>query len=426
MLNKKTIKKIKAREVLDSRGRPTIEVEVYSKNSFAKAMVPSGASTGTHEALELRDSDEKRYFGKGVKKAVSNVNKKIAPKIIGMNPLHQRKIDSLMNKIDGTENKSNLGANAILGVSLAIARLASKENKIPLYKHISNIAIKSGGKIKPKLPVPYMNVLNGGEHAGNKLDIQEFMIVPRGKNYNESLRIGSEVYQTLKKIISQKYGKDATSVGDEGGFAPNISSTEEALNLLQRAVKKSGYEKKVKFAIDAAASEFYNSNTKKYTLDGKKITSEKLKERYEKLIKKYPIISIEDPFDQEDFDSFGELLKSSKNYKNKPQIVGDDLLVTNTERIQEAIEKNSCNALLLKVNQIGSLTEAIDAALLAIKNGWSVMVSHRSGETEDPFIADLSVGLGCGQIKSGAPCRSERLSKYNQLLRIEEKLAVLK
>jgi len=398
------ITKVKARQVLDSRGNPTIEVEMSSGRVTARAMVPSGASTGVHEALELRDKG-KAYHGKGVLKAVKNV-KKIERALRGKDCLDQKKIDQTMIDLDGTKNKSKLGANAILGVSLANARLAAKIKGRPLYKQLGS------GRI---LPVPFMNILNGGKHAGNKLAIQEFMIVPQSGKFSDRLRMGSEVYHTLKKILEKKYGKQAINVGDEGGFAPNLKTADEALSLITQAIKKAGYAGKVKLAMDAAASEFYHNG--KYHIDGKKLTPEQLKNYYLKLIKKYPIISLEDPFDQDDFESFASLTKAAKI-----QIVGDDLLVTNVERIKLAHEKRACNALLLKVNQIGTLTEAVEAAKLAKKYGWKVMVSHRSGETEDTFIADLSVALGTGQIKAGAPCRGERVAKYNRLLRIEGEL----
>ena len=399
------ITKIKAREILDSRGNPTVEVDVYVGSKLFRAAVPSGASTGKHEAVELRDK-QKRFLGKGVLKAVNNVNKIIAPKLKGKNPKSQEEIDKLMIALDGTSNKSKLGANAILGVSLAVAR-AGADGK-PLYKYLVKLS-----KTKPRLPRAFFNVINGGKHAGNQLAIQEFMISPKMKTFKENLRVGSEIYHTLKSVILKKYGKDAINVGDEGGFAPPLKNAKEALDILTRAVTKAGYKGKVDIAVDAAASEFYKKG--KYEIDNKKLTPKQLLNYYLKLIKKYHIISLEDPFQEEDFTSFAELTK-----KSKIQIVGDDLLVTNQKRIETAIKNKSCNCLLLKVNQIGTITEAINAAKLAFKNNWKVMVSHRSGETEDTFIADLVAALGCGQIKSGAPCRSERTAKYNQLLRIEE------
>jgi len=406
------IRDIRAREVLDSRGNPTIEAEVKTEKGISRAMVPSGASTGIHEALELRDKDN-RYLGKGVRKAVGNVNKIIAKKLIGLDCRDQRDIDRLMIELDGTENKSNLGANAILAVSMAVTRASALEQDIPLYGWIAELA----GNKRIALPVPSMNVINGGRHAGNKLDIQEYMILPLGaKNFTEGVRFCAEVYHNLKSIIKEKYGKNAINVGDEGGFAPPLDRAEEPLNLILEAVEESGYQDEIKLGIDAAASEFYKDNS--YFFEGKNLSGEELGDFYSDLLRSYPIVSCEDLFAQDDWDSWIEF---TKKY-NKIQIVGDDLLVTNVKRIKRAVELNACNALLLKINQIGTISESIDAAKFSIKNGWNVMVSHRSGETEDSFIADLTVGLGNGQIKSGAPCRSERNSKYNQLIRIEEEL----
>jgi len=438
------IKSIIAREVLDSRGNPTIEADVLTEEGMFRAMVPSGASTGIYEAIELRDNDKSRYMGKGVLKAVDNVNKKISPTLVGMNPTNQSEIDNKMIKLDGTENKSKLGANAILAVSMAVCKAGAASKNIPLYKYIADIS-----EVKELImPVPSFNVINGGKHAGNKLAMQEFMILPVGApNFKEALRYGTEIYHALKKIIKEKYGQDAVNVGDEGGFAPNIQDTEkanafsvpsnpkqkqkgfdvnkEALELLKKAIDISGYTGKVRIGMDVAASEFFKDG--KYDLDfknpknsGNMVKSgDEMIELYKNFIKEYKLISIEDPFDQDDWNSYAKLTAS---VGQQVQIVGDDLLVTNPKRIKEGIEKKSCNALLLKVNQIGTVTEAIEACKTAQKAGWGVMVSHRSGETEDNFIADLVVGLGCGQIKTGAPCRSERLSKYNQLMRIEEEL----
>ena len=405
-----TITDIKAREILDSRGNPTIEVTVYTDNAQGTAAVPSGASTGTHEALELRDND-KRYHGKGVRKAIKIIEKKIKPLISGVDVTRQREIDELMIKKDGFQDKNKLGANSILAVSLACARAAANSQNLPLFKYLNDLPqiMKD-----PKLPRPFFNIINGGKHADNKISFQEFMISPNLKNFKENLRAASEIYHNLKKIIHQKYGAGSTNIGDEGGFAPaKIKKTIEALDLIKKAISVSGYNKKVDVAIDCAASEYYKRN--RYYVDGKKLTKEQLLEFYLNLIKKYPIISIEDPFNQEDFESFALLREMSDI-----NVVGDDLTVTNSERIEVAIKEKSCNCLLLKVNQIGTLTEALDAAKLAMENGWKVMVSHRSGETEDTFIADLAVALGCGQIKAGAPCRGERTAKYNQLLRIQE------
>ena len=406
------ITRLKAREILDSRGNPTVEVDVYSKSKRGREEVPSGASTGIHEALELRDKT-KRYLGEGVLKAVNNVNKIIAPRLRNKSCADQKLIDELMLKLDATPNKRRLGANAILGVSLASCRLASKTQKTPLYKYIG--ALFQNNKFI--LPTPYMNIINGGQHADNRLQFQEFMIVPRFKTFRESLRAGSETYHALKKLIAKKYGKSSTNVGDEGGFAPHLNKVREPLKLITKAINELGYGKRIKIAIDAAASEFYSK--KGYLVDDKYLSQNKLLRLYESLVNEFPIISIEDPFSQDDNEGF---ISITESLGKKVQIVGDDFLVTNPERIKKAINLRACNALLLKVNQIGTLTEALAAAKLAMNNKWDVMVSHRSGETSDSFIADLAVGIGCGQIKSGAPCRSDRLAKYNQLLRIEEEL----
>ena len=417
-----TIKSIKAREILDSRGNPTVEVDLVTENGKFRAMVPSGASTGIYEAVELRDGDKNRYMGKGVLKAVDNVNKIISKAVVGMDVTKQKEIDDKMIKLDGTENKGKLGANAILAVSMAVCSAGAAARKIPLYKYIAELA----GNKELIMPVPSFNVINGGKHAGNKLAMQEFMILPVGApNFKEALRYGAEVYHNLKKIIKEKYGQDAVNVGDEGGFAPNIQDNKEGLELLKEAIAKAGYTGKVRIGMDVAASEFFKDGN--YDLDfknpdndgSKKISGDELIELYKDFVKQYNLISIEDPFDQDDWDSYAKLTSAvGKNV----QIVGDDLLVTNPKRIKTGIQKKACNALLLKVNQIGTVTEAILACKTAMDAGWGVMVSHRSGETEDNFIADLVVGLGCGQIKTGAPCRSERLSKYNQLMRIEEEL----
>jgi enolase len=413
-----TIKEIKAREVLDSRGNPTVEVDLKDDNgNLFRAITPSGASTGIHEALELRDKDESRFLGKGVQKAVENINNKIAPALLDKDPTQQKELDQQMLDLDGTENKSNLGANAILAVSMAICQAGAKQKNIPLYKHIQELSENS----ELKLPVPSFNVINGGSHAGNKLAMQEFMILPTGaENFKEALRMGAETYHNLKKIIKQKYGQDATNVGDEGGFAPNIQDNKEALNLLNQAIEAAGYTGKIKIGMDIAASEFYKDG--KYDLNFKGdtpelISGEDLINLYKEFIDNYPIISIEDPFDQDDWESY---TKFTEQVGDKIQVVGDDLLVTNPKRIQKAIDEKSCNALLLKVNQIGTVTEAIEANNMSNQANWKTMVSHRSGETEDTFIADLVVGLGTGQIKTGATCRGERTAKYNQLLRIEE------
>merc|ERR1712232_642597 len=417
---------LKAREIFDSRGNPTVEVDLLTDMHLFRAAVPSGASTGVYEALELRDGDKKRLLGKGVLKAVDNVNNIIGPKLVGMDVTKQSEIDKLMVEImDGTQNdwgwsKSNLGANAILAVSMAICRAGAASMQIPLYEYIAYLSGRPTDKFV--LPVPCFNVINGGSHAGNRLACQEFMILPVGANtFREALIIGAEVYHTLKSVIKKKYGQDACNVGDEGGFAPSVQDNNEALDVLMDAIKKSGHEAKVKIGTDVAASEFWIDG--KYDLDFKnkqsppemKKTAAEMIAYYRDWLTKYPFVSIEDPFDQDDWDAYAQF---NKEVGKDVQIVGDDLLVTNTKRIVKALAVGACNALLLKVNQIGSITEAIDAANMSQRNGWGVMVSHRSGETEDTFIADLVVGLRTGEIKTGAPCRSERLAKYNQLLRI--------
>ncbi|MGE0793095.1 MAG: phosphopyruvate hydratase [Candidatus Woesearchaeota archaeon] len=410
------IEKIHARQVLDSRGNPTIEAIMKTKNSLVSAIVPSGASTGAHEALELRDN-QKVYHGKSVTKAINNVNKKIYSLLKNKIITNQKQVDELLIKEDNTVNKSRFGANSILSVSMCTTRALSTENKIQLYKYIAKIFQTK----KIILPKVYANVINGGVHAGNELEIQEFMIVPtNAKTFSESIQMVAETYQTLKEIIKNKYGKNAINVGDEGGFAPPISTAEQALDLLTLAIKQAKYEGKLKIAIDAAASEFYNIKTKTYTKQ--KLTSKQLEEYYVKLIKKYPIVSLEDPFEQDDFQAWKSITNNKTIKQKKVQIVGDDLTVSNPARVQFAIDNKLCNALLLKINQIGTITEALLAAKTAMDAGWNVMVSHRSGETEDTFIADLAVGLSCGQLKLGAPCRTERVAKYNQLLRIEEEL----
>jgi enolase len=419
-----SIKSIHARQIFDSRGNPTVEVDVVTDKGLFREQVPSGASTGIYEALELRDNDKANYLGKGVSKAVKNVNEIIAPALIGKNPVNQEEIDNFMLSLDGTDNKGKLGANAILGVSLAVCRAGAAEKGVPLYRHIADLA---GNSRKLILPVPAFNVINGGSHAGNKLAMQEFMILPVGaSSFTEAMKMGTEVYHTLKNIIKDKYGQDATNVGDEGGFAPNIQNNREGLDLLNQAISKAGYNGKVVIGMDVAASEFCTED-KRYDLDFKTknndgkfvVTGDQLSNIYKEFAKDYPVVSIEDPFDQDDWEHYGKL---TTDIGQNIQIVGDDLLVTNPKRIATAIQKKACNALLLKVNQIGSVTESVRACKMAQEAGWGVMVSHRSGETESTFIADLVVGLGTGQIKTGAPCRSERLAKYNQLLRIEEEL----
>ncbi|KAL5252991.1 hypothetical protein ACHWQZ_G015678 [Mnemiopsis leidyi] len=416
------IRSVHARQIFDSRGNPTVEVDVTTNAGLFRGAVPSGASTGIYEALEMRDGDKAHYMGKGVKNAVDNVNNVIAPALIAkqLNVTEQTLIDNFMLELDGTENKSKLGANAILGVSLAVCKAGAAEKGVPLYRHIAQLA----GNEKVVLPVPAFNVINGGSHAGNKLAMQEFMILPVGAaSFTEAMKIGSEVYHNLKSVIKSKYGMDATNVGDEGGFAPNIQDNREGLELVMTAIRKAGHEGKVKIGMDVAASEFFKNG--KYDLDFKNseskeadhISADALSGVYQDFITNYPVVSIEDPFDQDDWEAWSKLTAATDI-----QIVGDDLLVTNPKRIQTGIDKKSCNGLLLKINQIGSVTESIAACKLAQSQGWGVMVSHRSGETEDTFIADLVVGLCTGQIKTGAPCRSERLAKYNQILRIEEEL----
>ncbi len=405
------IKDIKAREILDSRGNPTVEVDVLLESGAkGRAAVPSGASTGSKEALELRDNDPKRYQGKGVIKAVNNVNTIIKGTLIGLESSHQRQIDETMIKLDGTENKTNLGANATLGVSLAVLKATAKEKNIPLYKYF-------GDEIS--LPRPMMNILNGGAHADNNLDFQEFMIIPNAKSFKEILRIGSEVFHTLKKVLKENGFN--TGVGDEGGFAPNLNTNEEALDMLMEAIKEAGYTpgKDVNFALDVAASEFYEDGI--YNLKGanKKLTSNELVDYYQTLIDKYPIISIEDPVDEEDWEGFR---KMTEKYGDKIQLVGDDLFVTNIKYLQKGIDNKAGNAILIKLNQIGTFTETLKTINLAKENGYKTIISHRSGETEDVTIADLAVALNLGQIKTGSLSRSERTAKYNELLRIEEDL----
>jgi enolase len=415
------ILKIEGRQIIDSRGNPTVEAEVKTHKGTFRAAVPSGASTGIHEAVELRDGDKTKYLGKGVLKAVENINAIIAPALKGSNPLQQKDLDEKMKELDGTENKGKLGANAILAVSMAICKAGAAEKDVPLYQHIADLA----GNKKLVLPVPAFNIINGGSHAGNALAMQEFMILPIGAaTFSEALRMGSEVYHTLKGIIKSKYGQDACNVGDEGGFAPNISSNEEGLSLVTAAIEKAGFTGKVKIGMDIAASEFitddkmYDLNFKIQPNDGSdKKTAGQMLEMYNEFVTKYPVVSIEDPFEQDDWEPAVTLTA-----ENTCQVVGDDMLVTNPARVKRAIEGKVVNALLLKINQIGTITESIEAVGMSKAAGWGVMTSHRSGETEDCFIADLAVGLATGQIKTGAPCRSERLAKYNQLLRIEQEL----
>lgn len=405
---------VHAREVLDSRGNPTVEVEVVTDSGVVgRAIVPSGASTGAHEALELRDGDKKRYLGKGVLKAVENVNDIIADELIGLPVDAQTEIDNIMINLDGTENKDKLGANAILGVSLAVARAAAGELGLPLYKYIGGVNAKV-------LPVPMMNILNGGEHADNNVDIQEFMILPvNAESFHQALRMGSEVYHSLKNVLKDK--NLSTGVGDEGGFAPNLNSNEEALKVIIEAIEAAGYKpgEDIYLGIDAASTEFYDADKKAYILkgEGKEFKAEELVDYYQDLCNKYPLISIEDGLAEDDWAGWKYM---TEKMGGKIQLVGDDLFVTNTKRLEKGIEEGISNSILIKLNQIGTLTETIDAVSMAKEAGYTAVISHRSGESEDAFIADLAVALNTGQIKTGAPARTDRVAKYNELLRIEE------
>ncbi len=405
-----------AREVLDSRGNPTVEVEVITEaGGFGRAIVPSGASTGEYEAVELRDEDASRYLGKGVLKAVENVNKLIAPEIVGMEVTDQVAIDMTMINADGTPNKSKFGANAILGVSMAVAIAAADELDLPLYKYL-------GGFNAKELPVPMMNIINGGSHADNSVDIQEFMIMPvSAESFKEAIRMGAEVFHNLAKVLKAK--DYSTAVGDEGGFAPNLKSNEEAIQVIIEAVEKAGYKAgdDILIGMDAAASEFYSKETGKYELvgEGVSLTSDELVDMYAEWVEKYPIITIEDGLDENDWDGFKNM---TDKLGNKIQIVGDDLFVTNTEKLAEGIEKGIANSILIKVNQIGSLTETFNAIEMAKEAGYTAVVSHRSGETEDTTIADIAVAFNTGQIKTGSASRTDRIAKYNQLIRIEDEL----
>ena len=407
------ITRVQAREILDSRGNPTVEVDVYlSDGSFGRAAVPSGASTGEHEAVELRDGEQNRFLGKGALNAVRNVNQQIAPIVKGYNALDQKTLDKCMIDLDGTPNKSNLGANAILGVSMAVSRAAAASQNLPLYRHLNSDA--------RLLPVPMLNIINGGSHADNNVDIQEFMVFPIGADsFSHALRMGAEIFHYLKKVLSSK-GLN-TSVGDEGGFAPNLSSNEEAIEIILEAVEKADYSigKDIFFALDAAASEFYIDGAYRLESEDRTLTSDEMVEYFEGLTKKYPIISIEDGLAENDWEGW-EVLNSELG--SKIQIVGDDLTVTNIPRLQRAIDEQSMNAILIKLNQIGTVTETVEAVELARETGFGVVISHRSGETEDTFIADFAVAMGMGQIKTGSASRTDRICKYNQLLRIEEEL----
>ena len=407
------IVKIKGREILDSRGNPTVEVDIFTKTRFSRASVPSGVSTGKHEALELRDK-EKRYLGKGVLKAVSNVNDVIAEKLVGRDCTKQHEADELMIELDGTPNKSKLGANAILAVSMAVCKAGALESNLPLYKYLARLTNSKG----VTLPIPQMNVINGGLHAGIKNDIQEHLIIPRGaKRYSDALRMCSETYHTLKKKLREKFGSSAIHVGDEGGFVPPLRTVEERLDFVMEAIDELGYTAEFALGIDTAASEFYNGE--KYKILEKEYSALELLDYYADLCQEFQLISIEDGFSEDDWIAWNAM---KSRLGERIQIVGDDLLVTNAERIRKAIEMDACNALLLKLNQIGTITEALNAFQLARKAGWNVIVSHRSGSTEETFFADLVVGLDAGQFKYGAPARSERTCNYNQLLRIEETL----
>lgn len=412
-----TIQSIHARQILDSRGNPTVEVDVRTESGYlGRAAVPSGASTGTHEAVELRDNDSKVYVGKGVLKAVSNVNELIYPELIGMSVYEQNMIDRIMLELDGTPNKGRLGANAILGVSLAVSKAAAQEAGMPLYRYIGGVSANT-------LPVPMMNILNGGSHADNSIDFQEFMVMPaNAPTFSEALRMGTEIFHTLKKVLKGK--GFSTNVGDEGGFAPNIGSNDEAIQIILEAIEKAGYRpgEDVWIAMDAAASEFYNAETGIYEFKkstGDKLTSEQMAAYWTDWTSKYPILSIEDGMAEDDWAGWK---LHTEQIGQKVQLVGDDLFVTNVTRLQEGIEKDTANAILVKVNQIGSLSETIDTVNLAKRNSYKTIMSHRSGETEDSTIADLAVALNTGQIKTGSASRSDRMAKYNQLLRIEEEL----
>ena len=408
-----TIEKVFGREIIDSRGNPTVEAEVWlSDGTYAKASVPSGASTGAFEAIELRDNDKSRYMGKGVKKAVENINNVISPALCGDYPFDQCALDYKMIELDGTLNKENLGANAILAVSLACAKVSAKHLGLPLYRYI-------GGTYTVRMPVPMMNILNGGAHASNNIDIQEFMIMPVGACcFSEGLRQCCEIYHTLGKIL--KENNMDTAVGDEGGYAPNLNSDEEAIEIIVKAIEQAGYDTdKIKIALDVASSEWYTDGKYKLPKRGTELTSQQLISYFEDLINRYPIISIEDPLSEYDWDGWSEI---TKNLGNKVRLVGDDLFVTNTKRLKKGIEIGAGNSILIKINQIGTLSETLDAIQTAHKAGYSTIISHRSGETEDTTIADIAVAVNAGQIKTGAPCRTDRVCKYNQLLRIESSL----
>ncbi|KAL9171080.1 hypothetical protein ABFS82_04G186600 [Erythranthe guttata] len=414
------ITKVKARQILDSRGIPTVEVDLYTNKGVFRASAPSGSSSGMYEAIELRDGDKGTYLGNGVSRAVKNVNEKISEALIGMDPTLQVQIDQAMIDLDKTEKKGELGANAILAVSMAACKAGAAEKEVPLYKHIADLA----GKTNYNLPVPVFTLISGGKHAWNNLAIQEIMILPIGaRKYEEALQIGSETYHHLKAVITERYGSHGCNVGEDGGFAPNISSLKEGLEFVKEAIGRTGYNEKIKIALGVAATEFcigtkYDLDYKSANKSGQNFKSgEDMIDMYKELCEAYPIVSIEDPFDKEDWEH-------SKYFTSLGlcQVVGDDLLMSNPKRIERAVQESACNSLMLKVNQVGTITEAIEAVKLAKDANWSVVISQRSGESEDSFLADLAVGLATGQIKAGAPCRGERLAKYNQLLRIEEEL----
>lgn len=414
MHKERTIVSVKAREVLDSRGNPTVEAEVATGSSIGRASVPSGASKGRLEAIELRDGDEKRFHGKGVRKAVANVERVVGPRVKGLDASDLRLVDEKMIRLDGTANKSKIGANAILAVSMATARAAALANSVSLFSQLRKRATYT-------LPVPMMNVINGGEHAGNELAVQEFLIEPVGaRTCTEAIRMGSEVYHSLKEVLTSRYGRGAINVGDEGGFAPPLGITREALKAIREAVIKSGYgERDVRLGIDAASSTFYDGKTKKYTIDNETMDAGELEDFYSALRDEFALLTIEDPFEEDSFDSFSSI---TKRLGAKTEIIGDDIYVTNVERMKKGIRAKATNSVLIKLNQIGSVTETVDAIELAHRADWSVTVSHRSGETEDPFIAHLATAYGSDFVKTGAPARGERVAKYNELIRIEEEL----
>jgi enolase len=409
------ILKIKAREILDSRGDPTVEVEIKTLKGVFRSMTPSGASAGKHEALEIRDNDNSRYLGKGTLKVIKNINDIIAPKIIGLNCRHQESIDSLMIELDGTDNKEKLGANAILPISMAVTKAGASEKNLPLYSYISEMF----GIISHKIPIPMCNIINGGKHAGQENSFQEHMIMPTGaKSFSEGIRHVSEIYHHLSKVLYKKFGSSGILVGDEGGFAPSdLSNVDDRFDFILKAIDSAGYNKMIKIALDPASSEFFYDGI--YKIGNKSFSGGEMVDLYVDLCNKYPIVSIEDGLAEDDWDSWIEI---TKKLGNKVQIVGDDLFVTNTKRIKKGIELNAANSVLIKLNQIGTVTETLKAIKMANDEGWTSIISHRSGETEDTFIADLAVGTSAGQIKTGAPSRSDRTSKYNQLLRIEEEL----